>query len=85
MFLSGIAAITEGECRTALVRVFDARRGFARWLKREGLGDTDGYGGVVAFSPIASQSIDRANARARTVASILRRNGIEADIQSFDS
>lgn len=85
MFLSGIGAIPEGECGTALVRVFDARRGFARWLKREGLGDTDGYGGVVTFSPIPSQSIDRANAWARTVASILRLNGIEADVQSFDN
>ncbi|MBV9884675.1 MAG: hypothetical protein JO276_16825 [Sphingomonadaceae bacterium] len=85
MFLSGFGAISEGECGTALVRVFDARRGFARWLKREGIGDTDGYGGVVAFSPIPSQSIDRANAWARTVASILRLNGIEADVQSFDS
>lgn len=85
MFLSGIAAISEGECGTALVRVSDARRGLARWLKREGLGDTDGYGGVVAFSPIPSQSIDRAKVWARTVASILRLNGIEADVQSFDS
>lgn len=85
MFLSGIAAISEGECGTALVRVFDARRGLARWLKREGLGDTDGYGGVVAFSPIPSQSIDRAKVWAQTVASILRLNGIEADVQSFDS
>lgn len=45
MFLSGTEAISEGECGTALVRVFGARRGFARWLKRQGLGDTDGYGG----------------------------------------
>lgn len=85
MFLSGIAAIPEGECGTALVRVFDARRGLARWLKREALGDSDGYGGVVAFSPIPSQSLDRANVWARTVASILRLNGIEADVQSFDN
>lgn len=85
MFLSGIAAIPEGECGTALVRVFDARRGLARWLKREGLGDSDGYGGVVAFSPIPSQSLDRANVWARTVASILRLNGIEAAVQSFDN
>jgi len=85
MFLSGIAAISEGKCGTALVRVLDARRGLARWLKREGLGDCDGYGGVVAFSPIPSQSLDRANAWARTVASILRLNGIEVDVQSFDN
>ncbi|MCZ8186209.1 MAG: hypothetical protein O9308_07505 [Beijerinckiaceae bacterium] len=85
MFLSRIAAIPEGECGTALVRVFDARRGFARWLKRQGLGDTDGSGGVVAFSPIPSQSIERAYAWARTVASILRLNGIEADTQSFNN
>ena len=85
MFLSGIAAISEGECGTALVRVFDARRGLARWLKREGLGDIDGYGGAVAFSPIPGQSRDRAIVWARTVAAILRLNGIEADVQSFDN
>lgn len=83
MFLPGIGPISEGECGTALVRVFDARRGMARWLKRQGLGDSDGYGGTVVFSPIPSQSLDRANAWARTVASVLRLNGIEADVQSF--
>jgi hypothetical protein len=83
MFLSGIAAISEGKCGTALVRVYDARRGMARWLKRQGLGDSDGYGGTVMFNPIASQSIDRANAWARAAASVLRLNGVEADVQSF--
>lgn len=46
--------------RPALVRVRDARRGLARWLSRSDIGETDGYGGVIMFSPIASQSRDRA-------------------------
>jgi hypothetical protein len=83
MFLSGIGAISEGECGTALVRVFNARRGLARWLKRQGLGESDGCGGTVVFSPIQNQSLDRANAWARTVALILKLNGIEADVQSL--
>lgn len=82
MFLSGIAAISEGEYGTAMVRVYDARRGMARWLKRQGLGRSDSYGGVIVFSPI-SRSLDRANAWARTVASVLRLNGVKADVQSF--
>ena len=85
MFLSGIGPISEGECGTALVRVFDARRGLARWLKREGLGDSDGYSGIVVFSPVPSQSLDRAKAWARKVASILRLNGVDVDVQSFEN
>ena len=83
MFLTGVGAIPEGECGTALVRVFDARRGFARWLRHAGIGDTDGYGGVVAVSPIQSQSLERASTWAKTVAAILQLNGVDADIQLF--
>ncbi len=83
MFLCGVGAISEGECGTALVRVLDARRGMARWLKRQGLGKSDGLGGAVVYSPIPTQSLDRANTWARTVVSILTLNGINADVQSF--
>jgi hypothetical protein len=85
MFSTGVGAIPEGECGTALVRVFEARRGFARWLRHAGIGDTDGYGGVVAVSPIESQSLERASTWARTVAAILKLNGVDADIQLFET
>jgi hypothetical protein len=83
MFLTGVGAIPEGECGTALARVFDARRGFARWLRHAGIGYTDGFGGVVAVSPIQSQSLERASTWAKTVAAILQLNGVDADVQLF--
>ncbi|WP_147335670.1 DUF6883 domain-containing protein [Pseudotabrizicola alkalilacus] len=83
MFLSGVGPVAEGECGTALVRVFDARRGFARWLRQAGVGETDGYGGVVTLSPIQSQSLERASTWARTVAAVLQLNGVDANIQLF--
>jgi hypothetical protein len=85
MFLTGIGPIPEGEGGTALVRVLDARRGLARWLRQAGIGETDGHGGVVAFSPIESQSLERASTWARTVAAILQLNGVEVTIQLFET
>lgn len=83
MYIVGYAPIAEGEIGIAQVRVSDARRGLARWLSRHGPGDSDGDGGTVLFSPIASQSVDRAMAWARGVALTLRLNGIDAKIESF--
>ena len=83
MFITGFGPISEGEIGSAHVRVFDARRALARWLKQQGLGYRDSYGGTVVRSPIQSQSLDRANAWARTVASILRLNDIKVSVQSF--
>jgi hypothetical protein len=85
MYLVGGDVISEGECGTALVRVRDARRGLARWLNRSGTGETDGYGGVIMFSPVASQSRDRAIAWAKDVIVTLQLNGIAAELEIFDS
>ena len=83
MYLVDYEPIAEGEIGTALVRVADARRGLARWLSRHGPGESDGYGGTVVFSPVQSQSHDRAAAWARTVTLTLRLNGIEAEVETF--
>lgn len=85
MYLVGGDVISEGECGTARVRVRDARRGFARWLNRSGTGETDGYGGVIMFSPVPSQSRDRAIAWAKDVIVTLKLNGIAAELEAFDS
>ena len=85
MYLVDFGAIAEGECGTASVRVRDARRGLARWLNHHGPGETDSYGGVVVFSPISSQSRDRAIAWAREVIVTLKLNGIDAELESLDS
>jgi hypothetical protein len=83
MYIVGYEPIAEGEIGSAAVRVADARRGLARWLSRYGPGQKDGYSGTVVFSPIASQSHDRAVAWARAVTVVLRLNGIEAKIETF--
>jgi len=83
MYIVGYEPIAEGEIGSATVRVADARRGLARWLSRYGPGQKDGYGGTVVFSPVASQSYDRAVAWARAVTVVLRLNGIEAEVEAF--
>lgn len=83
MYIVGYEPIAEGEIGSAAVRVADARRGLARWLSRYGPGQKDGYAGTAVFSPVASQSYDRAVAWARAVTVVLRLNGIEAQVETF--
>lgn len=85
MYIAGFKPISDGECGSAAVRIPDARTGLARWLARCGLGETDGYGGVVVFCPLATQSVDRAIAWARAVILILRLNGLSAEIEIYQS
>lgn len=82
MYIVGYEPIAEGEIGSAAVRVADARRGLARWLSRNGPGQKDGYAGTAVFSPVASQSYDRAVAWARAVTVVLRLNGIEAQVET---
>ena len=82
MYLVESDPVSEGECGSAVVLVPDARAGLARWLLQHGPGKTGRYGGAVVFSPLASQSVDRATAWARAVVSILRLNNIQADFES---
>ena len=84
MYLVGGNVISEGECGSASVQVRDARRGFAEWLSRSGTGETDGYGDVIMFAPVANQSRDRAVAWAKDVIVTLKLNGIAADFETFD-
>jgi len=83
MYIVDEAPISEGMYGLASIRVRDARRGFARWLSKQWDGEVDGRGGVVVFSPIASQSIDRATAWAREVMLVLKLNGVDAELETF--
>lgn len=85
MYIVGFEPVSEGECGGATVRVFDARKGLARWLVRTGIGETDGSGGAVVLCPLVTQSRDRATAWARAVTAILRLNGIAADVETYFS
>lgn len=85
MFLAGYEPIAEGELGSAAVRVRDARRCLARWLVRNGLGNVDGKGGAVVFSPISSPSLERAVAWAKAFVLVLRLNGVEAEYESLPS
>jgi hypothetical protein len=83
MYIVGFEPVSEGECGSAAVRVADARTGLARWLLRHRLSETSGYGGALVFSPLRTQSLDRATAWARAVTSILRLNGIVAKAETY--
>ena len=85
MYIVDFAPKPEGECGSAMVRVRDARRGLARWLRKSGIGDTDTNGGVLVHSPIVSQSRDRAIAWAREVIATLKLNGIDAELETYYS
>ena len=83
MYIVGYEPIAEGEIGSAAVRVADARRGLARWLMCHGPGQKDGYPGAIVFSPVATQSYDRAVAWARATTVVLRLNGVESKVESY--
>lgn len=83
MYIVDHEPIAEGKFGSAVVRVADARRGLARWLARYGPGQKDAYAGTIVFSPLATQSYDRAVAWARGVTMILRLNGLDAQVEIF--
>jgi hypothetical protein len=83
MYIVGFEPVSEGECGNAAVRVPNAGTGLARWLVRHGPGKTDGCGGAVVFSPLATQSLDRATAWARAVRSILYLNDVVAKVETY--
>jgi hypothetical protein len=71
--------ISEGVCGFAWVNIRDARKGFARWVKNEGIGRTDSYyGGVKIWVSQFGQSMTRKEAYADAYAKVLRDNGVTA-------
>jgi hypothetical protein len=70
----------EGAFGFATVAVRDARRGFARWLVRNGHADTERSRRAVLIVP--PRTIDRAQRYAEALAEVLLFNGIEATVTS---
>jgi len=71
----------EGGVGSAWVRILDARKGLARWLKVTGKG-TDGYkSGTYVFALRTGQSYDRSIAWASAFAEVLRDHGINCEVE----
>jgi len=83
MKISGGELIMDGECGGAYVRIPDARKGFAHWLKTNGHGDRDHRVGILFYAETNTQSADRAMAYAEAFAQVLRRNGVECSATRY--
>jgi hypothetical protein len=82
MQIAGSGIVMEGMCGWATIRVPDARRGFARWLVKSGMGDRHYLSGAVVHAKSGGPSIDRAIAYANAFAAVLRLNGLECATES---
>lgn len=82
MKIVGFPVEMEGLCGYAWIRVPDARRGFARWLIKNGHARKHHGGGARISADTGSQSSDRAIAYARAFAAVLKQNGIECKVES---
>ena len=81
--ISGGELIMDGQCGGAYVVVYDARTGFARWLKTTGHGERWPTGGVSFGAKTEGQSADRAMAYAEAFVRVLRRNGIKCRAEKY--
>ena len=71
--------VPEGVCGFAWINIRDARKGFARWAKKVGVGRTDRYfGGVTIWVSAFGQSMTRKEAYALAYAYVLQDAGINA-------
>jgi len=82
LFIPGQGVIREGEWGGATIIVKDARKGFARWLLKNGLAEKEPTGG--ASIACASQSYDRSFAYAKAFARVLVLNGVPASVDVYD-
>jgi hypothetical protein len=73
-------AVSEGACGVSWVRIADARRRFARWLKKNDLGYNGHNGGYLVLARSPSQSVERARKYSEEFAKVLRLNGIECEV-----
>jgi hypothetical protein len=83
MLLEDYGVIEEGECGSAIVLISDARRGFARWLIKAGLGSQYPKGGAAVFCNLPSQSLERAKAYAMAFARVLALNGVPSRVETY--
>jgi hypothetical protein len=73
-YLSGVEGV-------ASVRVFDARRGFARWLRQRGFGSAHHKSGTRVSAP--GRSYDINVAWANTFAEVLQWHGVECEVIAY--
>lgn len=85
MLLEDYGIVEEGECGSAAILIADARRGFARWLIKNGFGDRGYRGGAAVRCNLSSQSMERAEAYARAFARVLALNGVSSRVETFYS
>jgi hypothetical protein len=83
MFVGG-RGYPDGECGGASVTLKDARRGFARWLLKNGHGHRGSKGGaeITSFGEFG-QSAERAGAYADAFAAVLKLNGVGCSVHHF--
>lgn len=82
--------IFEGKCGFAWINVPNARTGFARWLRQNGLGDKGHPSGCDVFVQLSreqlkfadTQSIEPKKAYAKAFANVLQANGITCRVES---
>jgi hypothetical protein len=76
--------VSEGVCGFAWVKVRPGTHAFARWLRKQGLGDSDSYaGGTTIWISAHGQSYERKRAHAVAMAKVLNQiDGLEAYAQS---
>ncbi|MEQ1929824.1 MAG: hypothetical protein ABL957_04720 [Parvularculaceae bacterium] len=72
----------EGACGHAWLRIPDARRGFVRWVVKNGHAGKHYKGGAQIFADVASQSLDRKKAYAMAFAAVLLHNGIKCEVET---
>jgi len=90
MIFNGSNPIFEGYCGFAWITIFDARKGMARWLKKNNIGSKNYKSGWDVFAhPIPNkddtwdvQSIEPKEAYARAFEKILLDNGIQCQMES---
>lgn len=75
--------VSEGMCGFAWVRIKPARGKFVSWLKKNGIGRSDSYGGgYVIWISGFGQSYERKLACAEAMAKVMEENGINAYAES---
>jgi hypothetical protein len=76
----GSEVITDGLLGSTAILIKDARKGFCRWLIKEGIASHFPRKGAIVFSPAVGQSLKRAQEYAKEFAKILRLNQINCEI-----
>jgi hypothetical protein len=82
MFIKGYPPVLEGSCGDAYVTIPDARKGFARWLRDNGIGSRNTSGRLI-YVHTDDQSIDKAEAYAKSFAKVLQVNGVKCSVETY--